>query len=383
MSAAVAGGARAGAGADFRHGMMIGKYYPPHAGHHLLIRAAAATCERVTVVVMAADVESIPLAARLSWLREAFAAEPTVAVVGIMDNLEMDFEDDAVWTGHVDLMRAAVATGPHAATPVDAVFSSDGYGAELARRFDAADVRLDPDRAAFPVSATKIRADPAAYWDWIEPPVRGWFARRVVVLGAESTGTTTLSRDLAAALRAGGGHPRTGWVPEYGREFTVAKLAAARAAARRRGAPEPTVFDLAWSDADFEAVARRQQADEDRAARRGGPVLVCDTDALATTIWQLRYTGQITEPVRQAAAAMPPRALYLLTCEQDVPFDDDGLRDGEHLRTWMNDRFRAVLPTTGVPWLEVRGDRQARLRQALAAVDTMLAQGLRLADPLG
>jgi HTH-type transcriptional regulator, transcriptional repressor of NAD biosynthesis genes len=370
--------------AGFEHGMTIGKFYPPHPGHHLLIRSAAATCVRVTVVVMAARVESIPLADRVSWLREAYADEPRVAVVGIADDLAVDYDDDAIWAGHVDLMRQAVAAGPYAAVPVDAVFSSEDYGAELARRFGAADVRLDPDRAAFPVSATKVRADPAGYWDQLEPPVRGGLARRVVVLGAESTGTTTLALDLARALRTRGGpYAATGLVPEYGREFTVAKLAAARAASRRGGAPEPTVYDLTWTDADFEAVARRQQADEDRAARRGGPVLICDTDALATTIWQLRYTGHITDPVRRSAAAMPPRALYLLTSEQGVPFDDDGLRDGEHVRAWMNNEFRALLPGTGVPWLEVCGDRESRLDQALTAVDALLVEGWNLADPLG
>lgn len=43
------------------HGLVIGKFYPPHAGHHLLVRTAARTCRQVTVVVMAAFTESIPL----------------------------------------------------------------------------------------------------------------------------------------------------------------------------------------------------------------------------------------------------------------------------------------------------------------------------------
>lgn len=377
---------------SFRHGLVIGKFYPPHAGHHFLIRTAAAACERVTVVPMASDVESIPLHHRIAWLREAYADQPHVTVSGQVDNLRTDYGDEAAWAGHVDLMRAAVSRGEHAAHPIDAVFTSEEYGAELARRFGAADVRLDPARSSFAVSGTAVRTDPPAHWDRIEPPVRAWFAKRVVVLGAESTGTTTLARDLAAALRERGGpDAATEWVPEYGREFTVAKLAVAKAkalmsAARAHNSPDalssPTVFDLEWTDADFEQVARRQCADEDAAARRGGPILVCDTDALATTVWQLRYTGHITESVRRIAADMPERALYLLTSESGVPFEDDGLRDGEHLRAWMNEEFRSLLASTDVPWLEVRGDERERLRQALAAIDKLLADGWRLADPL-
>ncbi|MFD4539194.1 AAA family ATPase [Streptomyces bauhiniae] len=368
--------------ARFAHGLVIGKFYPPHSGHHFLIRSAADASDAVTVVVMAAGQESIPLAERVAWIREHWADDPHVAVVGVVDDLPVDYESEVAWEGHVGLMRQALALGPHAPA-VDAVFSSESYGTELACRFDAAPVLLDLDRGTFAVSGTKVRADPVAHWAEIEPPVRAWLARRVVVVGAESTGTTTLSRDLATALRARGGpHALTRWVPEYGRELTVAKLARARALAAP-GLPRPTVADLDWDDADFELVARRQNGTEQQAARSGGPVLVCDTDALATTVWQERYRGRTTAPVQDLARTMPPRALYLLTSDKDVPFDDDGLRDGEHLRGWMTDRFRETLTTSGVPWQELHGDRRTRLTAALTAVDRLLADGWHLADPLG
>jgi NadR type nicotinamide-nucleotide adenylyltransferase len=368
----------------FAHGLVIGKFYPPHPGHHFLVRTAADVCDRVTVVAMAASVESIPLASRVAWLREEFADRPGVCVTGVMDDVAVDYDDPGIWAAHVALMRDGVAAGDHRDTPVDAVFSSEPYGVELARRFDAADVRLDPARATFAVSGTKIRTDPAGSWGALSPGARAWFAKRVVVLGAESTGTTTLSLDLADALRARGGpHAATAWVPEYGRELTVAKLAVDQAVARRAGRPEPTIFDLVWTDADFAAVAARQTADEDKAARTGGPVLVCDTDALATTIWQERYTGATTPDVAALAAAMPERALYILTGDADVPFHDDGLRDGEHLRPWMTGRFREVLADSPVRWIEVAGDRSERLRRALEAVDAVLAEGWRLGEPLG
>ncbi len=366
----------------FAHGLVIGKFYPPHSGHHFLIRSAADACARVTVVVMAAGQESIPLGERVEWIAERWSAEPHVVVAGIADDLPVDYESEDAWAGHVALMRQAVRAAPPG-PPVDAVFSSEPYGAELARRFDAAPVLLDTGRETFAVSGTKVRADPVAYWAELEAPVRGRLARRVVVVGAESTGTTTLSRDLAAALRdRGGPHALTRWVPEYGRELTVAKLAVARALAGR-GDRVPTVFDLEWSDGDFELVGRRQAEAEHCAACEGGPVLVCDTDPLATTVWQERYRGRATEPVRRLAAASPPRALYLLTSHEDVPFADDGLRDGEHLRPWMTGRFREVLAASGVPWCEPRGDRASRLAGALTAVDALLARGWDLAPPPG
>ncbi|WP_042376161.1 AAA family ATPase [Streptacidiphilus melanogenes] len=367
----------------FRHGLVIGKFYPPHAGHHFLIRSAADACDRVTVVVMAADVESVPLAERVDWIREFWIEEPHVRVAGVVDNLTVDYDSDEIWSGHVALMRDGVRLAGQEPA-VDAVFSSEPYGLELADRFGATAVLLDTGRDTFPVSGTKVREDPVAAWDQLAPPVRAWLARRVVVLGAESTGTTTLSRDLAAALRARGGvHGATRWVPEYGRELTAAKLAAARGRARAAAEPEPSVFDIDWDDRDFDLVCRRQLEAEQRAARDGGPVLVCDTDALATTVWQERYLGATSPTVRAFAQAVPPRALYLLTSPEGVAFHDDGLRDGEDIRPWMHERFRAVLAEQGVLWLELRGDREGRLSRALTAVDAMLAGGWGLADPLG
>nr|WP_309234050.1 ATP-binding protein [Micromonospora sp. ATA51] len=122
-----------------------------------------------------------------------------------------------------------------------------------------------------------------------------------------------------------------------------------------------------------------QQAAEDAVARTSGPLLFCDTDARATAVWEERYLGSAS-PVVRAAARRP--ALYLLTDHEGVPFDDDGLRDGEHLRAWMTGRFRAELADCGVPVVELRGRHAERLATAVAACDALLAAGWPLADPL-
>ncbi len=49
----------------------------------------------------------------------------------------------------------------------------------------------------------------------------------------------------------------------------------------------------------------------------------------------------------------------------DIPFVQDGLRDGEHLRAWMTQRFRERLQP---PWIEVRGSVAERVEQVLSAV---------------
>jgi HTH-type transcriptional regulator, transcriptional repressor of NAD biosynthesis genes len=346
----------------FRHGMVVGSFYPPHAGHHLLIDTAAARCDTVTVVVAPSTVESIPLELRVEWLREAHSATPHVRFVGRYDDTPVDYASESAWVAHCAVFADAV---PDVST-VDSVFSSEEYGPELARRFGAAHVAVDPSRTRVPVSGTAVRADPVAHWDNLSEPVRAWLARRVVVLGAESSGTTTLAAALAGHYRARGGvWARTTWVPEYGRVLTEDKLAALRA---RR--PDATVFDLTWTPQDFVEVATEQNAAMDAAARAGSPLLVGDTDALATTVWQERYLGSASAAVR---SLVRPADLYLLTDSAGVPFHDDGLRDGEPLRPWMTARFAEVLGR--YPHVRLTGDPAERLAAAVTACDALLARG--------
>ena len=366
---------------DYLHGLVIGKFYPPHLGHEYLIRTAAAHCRNVTVAVLGSSVESISMQARTYWLRDSFAAMPNVRIAYALDDWPVDYDSSEVWAGHVAAMHQAIAAADcefGVLPAVDAVFSSEPYGEELARRFSAVHVCLDSSRALYPVSGTLVRADPVACWEFLSPAVQAGLALRVVVVGAESTGTTTLSRDLVKALRGRGGiWVRTGWVAEFGREYSANLFALLRARN-----PTARAEDIAWLSADFTAVAKRQCELEEAAARYGSPVLVCDTDALATCIWHERYMGRPSDAVREIAAAMPPRALYLLTSEEGVPFEDDGLRDGEHLRSWMSERFRQLLSAQSIPWIELRGLPAERCAAALLAVDAMLARAWRYAPPL-
>jgi nicotinamide riboside kinase len=102
------------------------------------------------------------------------------------------------------------------------------------------------------------------------------------------------------------------------------------------------------------------------------PLLICDTDALATTVWHERYVGPAPVHLRERAAEHRPAA-YLLSGDE-IPFVQDGLRDGEHLRHAMQQRFRDVLGAQPVPWTEVRGDVDQRVREARAFLAPLLGR---------
>jgi len=189
-------------------------------------------------------------------------------------------------------------------------------------------------------------------------------ARRVVLVGAESTGKTTLAQDLCAALRRrGGALAATRWIPEYGREYTIEKLA-------REGGPDARMDALVWTSADFVAIAREQNALEARAALDTGPVLLCDTDAFAVGVWHERYLGNCSPKVESLAITEP--SLYLLTHHDDVAFEADEIRDGERFRAWMTDAFVERLRGSA-HWLAwVRGGREERVETGLREIERFL-----------
>jgi HTH-type transcriptional repressor of NAD biosynthesis genes len=323
-------------------GVVIGKFLPPHRGHSYLIETATAGAARVVVIVCARPDDPIPAGIRAGMLREQ---HPDVSVVVTADDIPDGRGETTSRAWAARTVELLGGTGP------DVVFSSEEYGPRYAGFMGARHVSVDRDRRRFPVSGTAVRADPWAHSGYLSPAVRAWYVRRVCVLGAESTGTTTLARDLAD-------HYGCEWVAEYGRAFCAERLT--RAAT------------IDWRTGDFVHIARRQQADEDAAARRGGRLLVCDTDALATSVWHERYLGRGAPEVARLAAARS-YALRILTGD-DIPFVQDGTRDGEHVREWMTDRFRQVLAARNEPWIEVRGGRGERLATATAHIDRLLTQ---------
>jgi HTH-type transcriptional regulator, transcriptional repressor of NAD biosynthesis genes len=361
--------------ATFPHGLVVGKFYPPHRGHQYVIERATAVCGQVTVLVMAAGSETVALGDRVAWLRASCADLAGVAVTGVRCDVPVDFGSELVWVAQVAVMRAALEGNERPA--VDAVVSSEPYGGELAARLGAKHVSVDPSRMNLPVSASQIRADLARCWDDLIAPARAGLAARVAVVGAESTGTSTVAELLAGEYRRRGGvWARTRCVAEAGRDYTVTKWQQARSAAVASGRPEPSLDTLQWTPADFGAIAAEQTHRENEAAAAGSPLLVCDTEAFATSVWERRYLGGRARRLRRwATVDLPRHDVYLLTSHEGVPWQDDGLREGDlAVRAAMTGWFEQALTAAGHSWVLLTGSIAERLALAVRVTDDMLAR---------
>jgi HTH-type transcriptional repressor of NAD biosynthesis genes len=318
-------------------GLVIGKFYPPHRGHKYLIETARSQVDQLVVLICDPGNEQPPAILRAAWLREMHPDADVQIIPDIHDD-----DNSAAWAAHT---RRFLGYAP------DVVFTSEDYGQHYAHHLGCRHILVDRERVRFPISGRAIRQNPLAHWDDLEPCVRAYYAKRICVLGAESTGTTTLAQALAE-------HYHTIWVPEYGRDYWEQKMLHA-------APPTP------WHSDEFVHIAREQCRLEDAAARYANRLLICDTDAFATTIWHERYMGY-PSPEVQAIADARRYDLYLLT-NADIPFVQDGTRDGEHIRLAMHARFQEALEATGRPYLLLSGPHEARLRAAVAAVDEIVA----------
>ena len=315
-------------------GVAIGKFNPPHLGHAHLLATGAAQVDELWVLLCDRGDQTLPGHRRAEWLRDALPANVTVVVTP--DDLP---EQSTPWA------RRALALLPRAP---DVAFTSESYGAEWASMMGARHVSVDEPRSTVPVSGTCIRADIAGQMHYLVPAARAALARRVVLIGGESCGKTTLATALARRLG-------TVWVPEVGRYYAEGRMHLA---------------EDGWASDEFCRIARAQARLEDDLARRArAGVVVCDTDARVTAAWHQRYLRHDCAALESIAAERTPD-LYL-ACAPDFAWVQDGTRESRDHREAMYDDMLARARASGARTVVVRGPPEHRVAAALDAIASL------------
>lgn len=168
----------------------------------------------------------------------------------------------------------------------------------------------------------------------------------VALLGAESTGKTTLAEAIGKAFAARG--IATAVVGEYLREFC---------AARSRTPSQ-----------DEQAAIATEQARRIDAAAAGVELVVADTTGLQIAVYSDLVFGD--RALYEAAIAAQRRCDLTLVTAIDLPWRADGLqRDGPHIREPVLRKLVAALADHGIAYTIVAGVGAARLDAAIAAID--------------
>ena len=323
----------------YHKGLIIGKFYPLHLGHCYLIEKGLAVTKHLVVIVCQTTKYKIPANIRAEWIKKLY---PEVEVKIFKHDVSLDSDSVSLSKKWANITTDFLGYSPNV------VFSSEDYGKPYAFYMGSKHVLVDKKRNKFNISGTKIRKNIYKYWSYLPDPVKAYFTKKIVILGAESTGTTTLAKDLAK-------YYKTAWVPEYGRSYCEGKMY--------------LHTSQKWNTKEFIHIAEMQNKMEEEMAGLSDKLLICDTDSLATTIWHRRYTGRISSEL-ESLAETDKHSLYILTAT-DIPFVQDGTRDGEHLREWMHRLFLKELEKRKLKYIIVQGGKKERLQKAIEEINKL------------
>lgn len=321
---AVGGAADTRWGSGLTTGLIVGRFLPPHAGHVLLVQTAQSIADELILAMIVGADDPIAPIERERWLAELFPKAKLVQIGNVMAR-------EARW------WEPILAQLPK---PIDLVFAGDGEALSLASALGARYIQLDPYYQTVPVRSAEIRADPAAHWHFLPPPVREPFARTICLHGPESTGKSTLAPALAA-------HFETLWLPEYGRTYCE-------------------TFGLALTMTDLLAIGRTHAAMTRAAKRQCNRRLILDTDPLMTAAWA-EMLFERSDPWFDRFSETAD--LYLLL-DIDMPWIDDGTRffGDESRRRRFFDCSRNQLEKRGLRYVLISGSPEERFDRAIEAI---------------
>jgi len=313
---------------QYARGLIVGKFSPLHLGHESLIRTALEQCEHVYLISYSnPEFPKCERADRERWLKLRFPnvrsivldAKNVFDVLGSAGFANLPDNEDAP---EVHRQLCADICLHYFKAPVDAVFSSEEYGAGFAEYlsnafsahyFEAVEVDnicLDPSRLKIPVSGSQIRANPHRHRAYLSSEVYGDFVEKVCFLGGESTGKSTLAR--VAAEKFG-----TKSVAEYGRTLWEAQEGA-----------------LQYSD--MLKIAQIQIKSEAQACLFSNRYLFCDTSPLTTMFYSHEMFGKIDVAIA-VLAHRPYEHIFL--CAPDFDFVQDGTRKDDSFRRYQHDWY--------------------------------------------
>ncbi len=317
-------------------GLTLGKYAPFHKGHEYVIQTMLAEMDEAIVIIYDSPMTPVPLHIRAGWIRRLF---PDVTVLEAWDG--SDGYSSERW---FEIIQEEYVLGLLGGKKIHAFYSSESYGAHMAKALGAQDRRVDEARHTVPVSATQIREHPFACRQYISDPVYRDLIIKPVFLGAMSTGKSTITEALAERYH-------TTFVGEYGRYYWT------KHQVNRRISLEA-----------FDEIAVGHIACEEEAFLRADRYCFVDTNAITTYMFALDYHGRAPELLTRLAQENVSRYDLFFLCEDDMPYDDTWDRSGDQKRKVFHKQIIADLRARRVPYIPLRGTLETRM----ARVDEVL-----------
>lgn len=320
-----------------RRGLLVGKFMPLHRGHQLLIETALANVDELTVVVYDSNppgaYPSMPVEMRMNWITQLYPdLENVVPRKDPMHliHLSQEERDEPKYAPLYAEDLAFLGS-------FDVVFSSEDYGDPFAEALGAESFVVDIARDMIPISGTEIRENIYEHRGWVDPIVYRDLVQKVVFVGTESAGKSTIAERMARELN-------TSWVHEYGRELWIEQ-------------------GLEGSFSDMLKIARGQYKREEAAMLHAREFLFCDTNAWTTLQWSLMYHDVADVRVTRLVEKIKDDYIWFL-CTNDFGWVDDGTREleGERSKDFQR-QIEDNLKAMGIKYHIIGGTIEQRVAQ--------------------
>ncbi len=327
------------------NGFTFGKFLPFHLGHVALIKFAQKRCTNLTVLVCASDKESISGATRVQWIENEFKHLPCIKV-----QLFQYSESFLTNTSHASKVVSKQWSDQFKLIFPDAnvVFTSEKYGEYVADYMNIQHVPFDPDRVQTPISSSLILKNLKEKWKFLSFGAKSHFIKKIVILGTESTGKSTLAGQLAQ-------HYRCSLVEETGRVLVEHSNLC-------------TLKDL------INIAQQHTQAIKRSIEESFGPLLILDTNIITTQSYaDFLFQTKLSTTVEQEAANAGDVYLYL---NNDCPYHQDGTRLNVKMRNKLHWSQLDYLEKRNIPYCLISGSWENRMDRSVQIIDKLMRSSI-------
>ena len=319
-----------------KKGLVLGKFMPLHTGHLSLFDFASHHCDVLYVLLCHSNREEISGSVREEWIKTSVAKIPNAIFISYLYD-EDKLPNSSTSSKEISLQWSYVIK--EILPEIDIVFTSEQYGDYIAEFMRIKHMAFDIDRKVMPISASSILKNPLLNWNFIADVAKPYFLKKVVLLGTESTGKSTLTKLLATYFK-------TNYVPEMAREILE----------KTEDCQPKHLIKIAELHAK-EILARTKNAVR---------LLFIDTDINITKSYS-KYL--FNEKLNTAAwVEEANKADLYIFLEPDSEFVQDGTRLPVLERNKLNLFHKDQLKEMGIPYFSINGNWDERFEKAIILI---------------